>query len=200
MIWLQQQFRSRNSGCDGCDSTTKNATRPSIRRSSTCKYGNCNPDGSKQRVGQTKRACRRFSSEKRYLPASTITSKNHEVKRTTSRESNNAGVVVRKYVVCRYLGMQFGGVRSTSQVANNFIGTGRVAGAVTFVRSAIFSPGGCWRWRPASKTRTTQRLCSTARVSRGPAARRPLRTGSWQTTIDDREDRVARRYSTRVNE
>lgn len=37
-----------------------------------------------------------------------------------------------------YLGMQFGGVRSTSQVANNFMGTGRVAGDVTFVRSAIF--------------------------------------------------------------
>jgi len=38
--------------------------------------------------------------------------------------------------------MQFGGVRSTSQVANSFIGTGRVAGAVIFVRSAIFGPGG----------------------------------------------------------
>lgn len=39
-----------------------------------------------------------------------------------------------------YLGMQFGGVRSTSQVAKSFIGTGRLAGAVTFVRSAIFRP------------------------------------------------------------
>jgi len=45
-------------------------------------------------------------------------------------------------IAIRYLGMQFGGVRSTSQVANSFIGTGRVAGAVIFVRSAIFGPGG----------------------------------------------------------
>ncbi|KAG7203337.1 hypothetical protein KM043_010424 [Ampulex compressa] len=41
-----------------------------------------------------------------------------------------------------YLGMQFGGVRSTSQVAKSFMGTGRVAGAVVFVRSAIFGPVG----------------------------------------------------------
>lgn len=39
-----------------------------------------------------------------------------------------------------YLGMQSGAVRSTSQVANSFMGTGRVAGAVVFVRSAIFGP------------------------------------------------------------
>lgn len=39
-----------------------------------------------------------------------------------------------------YLGIQFGAVQSTSQVANSFIGTGRVAGAVVFVRSAIFGP------------------------------------------------------------
>jgi hypothetical protein len=37
-----------------------------------------------------------------------------------------------------YLGMQLEGVRSTSQVAKSFMGTGRLAGAEVLVRSAIF--------------------------------------------------------------
>lgn len=57
-----------------------------------------------------------------------------------------------------YLGMQFGGVRSTSQVAKSFIGTGRLAGAVTFVRSAIIRPYG-----PPPITRTTPTHCRTPR-------------------------------------
>lgn len=43
-------------------------------------------------------------------------------------------------LIIDYLGIQFGAVQSTSQEANSFMGTGRVAGAVVFVRSAIFGP------------------------------------------------------------
>ena len=35
---------------------------------------------------------------------------------------------INTFLFLSYLGMQFGGVRSTSQVANNFIGTGRLLG------------------------------------------------------------------------
>lgn len=93
----------------------------------------------KKGVQRADARCRDQSCGEKRCLASTITSKN--AKRSTPRESNNTGVIVARRVIC-YLGMQFGGVRSTSQVANSFIGTGRVAGAVTFVRSAIFGPGG----------------------------------------------------------
>lgn len=119
-----------------CDSTAKkDATCPSTR-----KYGHCKTDIARDRAeGGHKKGVQTFvtQSEKRYL-ASTITSKNAK---WIAPRVDNTGVIVAKCVIC-YLGMQFGGVRSTSQVANSFIGTGRVAGAVTFVRSAIFGPGG----------------------------------------------------------
>lgn len=46
--------------------------------------------------------------------------------------------IVTYLALATHLGMQLGDVRSTSQVAKSFMGTGREAGPVCFVRSAIF--------------------------------------------------------------